>query len=147
MKPKGFTLVELLVVIAIIGLLSTVAVVATNSSRDKARYVRVLGDVTQIAKAAEVYYSTSTTGYPADLGTGARPPELAPYLAVWPTPPCTGWTYDWENWVSGTGIQISVRRAVGTAVLRYEIFCSPSSSCTGGSEITSYSSKAITCNE
>jgi prepilin-type N-terminal cleavage/methylation domain-containing protein len=37
MGKRGFTLVELLVVIAIIGLLSSVAVVATSSSRDKAR--------------------------------------------------------------------------------------------------------------
>jgi len=37
MKRTAFTLVELLVVIAIIGLLSTVAVIATSSARDKAR--------------------------------------------------------------------------------------------------------------
>lgn len=35
-KNLGFTLVELLVVIAIIGILSTVAVVNLNASRDKA---------------------------------------------------------------------------------------------------------------
>jgi prepilin-type N-terminal cleavage/methylation domain-containing protein len=37
MKRNAFTLVELLVVIAIIGLLSTIAIVSMNSSRDKAR--------------------------------------------------------------------------------------------------------------
>ena len=37
MKRSAFTLVELLVVIAIVGLLSSVAVVATSNSRDKAK--------------------------------------------------------------------------------------------------------------
>lgn len=37
MNRKAFTLVELLVVIAIVGLISTIAITSTNSSRDKAR--------------------------------------------------------------------------------------------------------------
>ena len=37
MKRRAFTLIELLVVIAIIGLLSTIAIISTSGSRDKAR--------------------------------------------------------------------------------------------------------------
>ncbi len=41
----GFTLVELLVVIAIIGILSTVAIVNLNSSRDRAKEAAALQSV------------------------------------------------------------------------------------------------------
>jgi prepilin-type N-terminal cleavage/methylation domain-containing protein len=51
MKRRAFTLVELLVVIAIIGLLSTVAVVALNTTRVKARDTKRIADVRQIAQA------------------------------------------------------------------------------------------------
>lgn len=44
-KQLGFTLVELLVVIAIIGILSSVAVVNLNSSRDSARKAAALADM------------------------------------------------------------------------------------------------------
>ncbi|TAK05568.1 prepilin-type N-terminal cleavage/methylation domain-containing protein [Patescibacteria group bacterium] len=54
---KGFTLIELLVVIAIIGLLSTLAVVALNSAREKSRDAKRVSDVKQIQTALELYYS------------------------------------------------------------------------------------------
>ncbi|MFH1745312.1 MAG: type II secretion system protein [bacterium] len=73
-NKKGFTLIELLVVIAIIGLLSTLAVVALNSARMKARDARRVGDVKQIQTALELYYNDNS-GYPAGsalaLGVGA----------------------------------------------------------------------------
>lgn len=56
-NKKGFTLIELLVVIAIIGLLSTLAVVALNNARQKARDARRLSDVKQIQTALELYYN------------------------------------------------------------------------------------------
>ncbi|MFH1745311.1 MAG: type II secretion system protein [bacterium] len=56
-NKKGFTLIELLVVIAIIGLLSTIAVVALNGARMKARDAKRLGDVKQIQTALELYYN------------------------------------------------------------------------------------------
>lgn len=63
MKKKGFTLIELLVVIAIIGLLSTLAVVALNSARAKARDAKRVGDVKQMQTALELYYNDNQ-GYP-----------------------------------------------------------------------------------
>jgi len=55
-KNKGFTLIELLVVITIIGILSTVVLVSLNDARAKARNVRRLADVRQLALALEIYY-------------------------------------------------------------------------------------------
>src|SRR3989344_4336268 len=67
MNKKGFTLIELLVVIAIIGLLSTLAVVALSSAREKARDAKRLGDLKQIQTALELYYSENTA-YPIQAG-------------------------------------------------------------------------------
>jgi prepilin-type N-terminal cleavage/methylation domain-containing protein len=64
-SQKGFTLIELLVVIAIIGLLSTLAVVALNSAREKSRDSKRVADVKQIQTALELYFADSSSGYPA----------------------------------------------------------------------------------
>ena len=66
LDKKGFTLIELLVVIAIIGLLSTLAVVALNSARQKSRDSKRVADIKQIQTALELYFSDSTTGYPSN---------------------------------------------------------------------------------
>lgn len=63
MNKKGFTLIELLVVIAIIGLLSTLAVVALGSAREKARDSKRLSDLKQMQTALELYY-TDNNQYP-----------------------------------------------------------------------------------
>jgi len=74
MNKKGFTLIELLVVIAIIGLLSTLAVVALGSAREKARDSKRLSDVKQMQTALELFF-TDYNHYPTstitDLGTSA----------------------------------------------------------------------------
>jgi len=54
---QGFTLVELLIVVAIIGILATVVLISLNDARTKARDVRRLADVRQIALALELYYN------------------------------------------------------------------------------------------
>ncbi|OGY45023.1 MAG: hypothetical protein A3A24_02510 [Candidatus Buchananbacteria bacterium RIFCSPLOWO2_01_FULL_46_12] len=69
-KIKGFTLIELLVVIAIIGLLSTLAVVALNSAREKARDAKRVADVKQVQTALELYYNDASS-YPAIVGGGS----------------------------------------------------------------------------
>lgn len=64
---KGFTLIELLVVIAIIGLLSTLAVVALGSARQKANDSKRLSDIKQVQTALELYY-TDHNAYPSASG-------------------------------------------------------------------------------
>jgi general secretion pathway protein G len=73
---RGFTLIELLVVIAIVGLLSTLAVVALNSARQRSRDAKRVADIRQIQTALELGYS-ETGNYPAaasavTLGTGSQ---------------------------------------------------------------------------
>jgi type II secretion system protein G len=68
MNKKGFTLIELLVVIAIIGLLSTLAVVALGSAREKARDAKRLSDLKQVQTALELFY-TDNNGYPTSTVT------------------------------------------------------------------------------
>ncbi len=60
---KGFTLIELLVVIAIIGILSTLAVVALNSARQKSRDAKRVSDIKQVQTALELYFGDQN-GYP-----------------------------------------------------------------------------------
>jgi prepilin-type N-terminal cleavage/methylation domain-containing protein len=66
-NKKGFTLIELLVVIAIIGLLSTLAVVALNNAREKARDAKRVADIKQIQTALELF-NTETGAYPVKTG-------------------------------------------------------------------------------
>lgn len=70
-KQKGFTLIELLVVIAIIGLLSTLAVVALTSAREKARDAKRISDIKQVQTALELYFADTGGNYPkaGDSGT------------------------------------------------------------------------------
>lgn len=63
MKKQGFTLIELLVVIAIIGLLSTLAIVALGSARERARDAKRVSDLRQVQTALELYY-TENDAYP-----------------------------------------------------------------------------------
>lgn len=71
-KQKGFTLIELLVVVAIIGLLSTLAVLALGSARQKARDAKRVADVQQLRSALELYYADNNQ-YPDD---GSTPPLI-----------------------------------------------------------------------
>jgi len=59
MRNKGFTLIELLVVIAIIGILSTIAVVTINNTREKARKVKAQSDVSEIHSAISLLASVA----------------------------------------------------------------------------------------
>src|SRR3989344_7249210 len=68
-NQKGFTLIELLVVIAIIGLLSTIAVVAMNGARAKARDAKRISDIKQMSTILDIEAAANpgTGGIGVDL--------------------------------------------------------------------------------
>jgi prepilin-type N-terminal cleavage/methylation domain-containing protein len=67
-NKKGFTLIELLVVIAIIGLLSTLAVIATDKAREKARDAARIADLNAFDAAIGLYFEYN--GLPPKVNTG-----------------------------------------------------------------------------
>ncbi|MFH0856323.1 MAG: prepilin-type N-terminal cleavage/methylation domain-containing protein [bacterium] len=53
-SKKGFTLIELLAVISVIGLLSSLAIIALDNDRIKARDTKVSADIKQILTAIDM---------------------------------------------------------------------------------------------
>ena len=124
MSRRAFTLVELLVVIAIIGLLSTIAVVATSSARIKARDTRRLADLKQVQSALELFYNDNGY-YPRYDGGGSvacnggwavnaniyipcwndLANKLSPYIRLPDDPknPASQFDYQYETLKSGQG--------------------------------------------
>lgn len=112
-KQKGFTLIELLVVIAIIGLLSTLAVVALNNARMKARDAKRISDVKQIQTALELYYNDAQQ-YPPTTNPPVISYNGTNYLANFPTNPapmndgnCGGVPYTYARQLNGASYSLT----------------------------------------
>lgn len=148
-SSRGFTLIELLVVITIIGILSSVVLASLSSARAKGNYAAVISEMQQLETAAYLAYDSSS-GWPTDVGQGVMPANFG--ISKWPTPPCSGWTYDWENW-GGATIRITLRRSVGAgngSVYYHCIYTSqaaPGCNYGDGYPIEDITPKQITCSE
>ncbi len=126
MNKKGFTLIELLVVIAIIGVLSTLAVVALGSARQKANDAKRLSDMKQVQTALELYYTdhnaypTSTTAMSIGVTgtsncldtTGFKATCTNPYMGLVPKGPDAGENYQYTS-ADGTGYFLTGSLSVG----------------------------------
>lgn len=137
MNKKGFTLIELLVVIAIIGLLSTLAVVALGSARQKARDSKRLSDLKQVQTALELYY-TDNNAYPtatavtlgsgsyACLGTGGWGVSgcSSAYMGLVPADPQTSKSYSYTGTTSTYTITATLEGTVNG--LSNTIYATPS---------------------
>lgn len=127
MNKKGFTLIELLVVIAIIGLLSTLAVVALGSARQKANDAKRLSDIKQVQTALELYYTDNSaypTGTAVDLGdtaaaclnsaNGFTTASCAnPYMGLVPKGPVAGEFYSYTGTTSTYTITATLQSGAG----------------------------------
>lgn len=96
-KKKGFTLVELLIVIAIIAILATLAIMSYRGAKVKAKDTKRDYDVSQVAKAFEMYYYkvgvfpsegdvTNLEGF-LESGDEIISPEGEVYMRQMPAPP------------------------------------------------------------
>jgi general secretion pathway protein G len=103
-KQQGFTLIELLVVIAIIGLLSTLAVVALNSARMKARDAQRVSNVKQIQTALELYIN-DYGNYPDSISSSTA--DQAKFKNFMPVTPKNPSPADLTDGLANTDCQVS----------------------------------------
>lgn len=138
---KGFTLVELLVVIAIIGLLSTLAIVALNSARQRARDAKRVSDVRQVQTALQLYFDAQNeyplaATPPANLGEGSfvvlssdgfsasAPSGATVYMGLvpdFPTPGASGELDDYEYTAYDDSTEASTCTTAAETCAWYEV--------------------------
>ncbi|MCX6806667.1 MAG: prepilin-type N-terminal cleavage/methylation domain-containing protein [Candidatus Berkelbacteria bacterium] len=99
---RSFTLIEMLIVVSIIGLLTTLVIVTTSSSRSIGNYHKITADMSKIAMAMEVY-KQENGDYPDYTPEWATSNPLVPnYLSAWPEPPCKNYKYLAGGWYDKT---------------------------------------------
>ncbi len=121
MKRNGFTLIELLVVMSIVSMLASIITSTLKQARYKSFFAQGLTQMVAIAKAGNMYYS-ETGDYAVEVGNGLPPAFVGEQLATWPTPPCLGWHYDWQN-IAGPYVGVVMRNATSGSVYSLCLDC------------------------
>ena len=157
-ETAGFTMMELMITVALLTILVAIIATSIDAVKAKARYGQIRADMDAIAQSAYNDYTSNTIWAP--LSFASMPPTWAANgeMRRWPTPPCPGWFYSWEDWsVFGYPVtQVTLRRANNTLLWGYCVDTSIGSSCQitdpifGGStatEINKVTTHSIYCNE
>lgn len=148
-RLRGFTLFELAIVITIIAILSAIGYISYTGSKTKANYTQTRTDMQQIVSAATMF-RVDHKQYPAD-GAGAISSDFKNYLPSNPIPPCSGYTYGWENLSTPQYAGVSYREPAphsDSILFYYEIKKDPAYTHNAGSQdIQTLGSERITCTE
>lgn len=147
-QKRGFTLIELLVVIAIIGIISAIALVSFNNSRQKSRDSRRMADVRQIDNAIQLYISQN--GHAPYLNNVCDPnmvsancvaksdnstawttlfTDLTPFIKTLPNDPCLGkcgtnyyYVYETPGYAAYLCNQIDCSAQFNNLMIMYNIY-------------------------
>lgn len=91
-KSKGFTLIELLVVVAIVGILATVIMINIGGAKASSRYASTLAEMTDMAKAVNIYKELNGGVYPEGWYGGTATPGVGDFA-----------TFSLNNTLTGSG--------------------------------------------
>src|SRR5690348_8901434 len=96
----GFTMIEMILVITILWILLYVAQTSYATFQAKVRFSKIKADMDAIAQSA--YNDFTSNGVWAETSFDEMPPSFTASgeMRAWPTPPCPGWYYSWEDWTS-----------------------------------------------
>ena len=101
-RQAGYTLLELLIVCAIIGIIANILIPGLYQALYRGKAARIIEDYNMLRTMVHQNYADHSS-YPADVGPGVEPPELAQYLQGRLAWTHEDYLYDWELWVDGSG--------------------------------------------
>lgn len=97
MGRRGWTLIEIMIVMVILGLLSGLAVLKYIDLSRTAFAAKLAGEFTVVRLAAYNYEADHNEQWPAEVGPGIPPPEMAPYLPAGFSFVTPTYQLDWDN--------------------------------------------------
>ncbi len=113
-SESGFSFLEIVMVVAIMGIVYGVLGATYDSLKARMRFSHIRGDMDAIAKAAFADFAAHPNNEWAAMVMPGDPPSfVGKNLNRWPTPPCPGWYYSWDNFYGVPSVQavrITVRR-------------------------------------